>query len=188
MLNTNAPAELTASEDWHRLSYLGLVLIPARSATTFGGQSKASGKNLGLRWRCADNPPRPRQLPPFQEAQSNVYLYPIHCRSASAYQERTRAFSPGRAQYCASGTCQVAEAQFCALARFRVVIYPGPPGENRGAMMSEFRPRPVQFSFRAQTNKVLRSSISWETPTRTCKGFRQCAEPSLPSRFWAWLP
>src|SRR5262249_49418324 len=45
----------------------------------------------------------------------------------------TRAFSPGRAQYCASRTCQVAEAQYCASARFRVVIHPGPHGENRGA-------------------------------------------------------
>src|SRR5262249_44466331 len=100
-------AELTPTENWHRgLSYVGLVLIPARSATTSGRQSKASGKNSVRWWRCADNPPRPSQLPPFQEAQRNDYLYPIHARSASPW--RTQA--PTRARLA---TRNAADAQRC---------------------------------------------------------------------------
>jgi len=42
LLNTDARAALTAMKDWRRVYSLGLVLIPARSATTFGMSLKRS--------------------------------------------------------------------------------------------------------------------------------------------------
>jgi hypothetical protein len=107
-----------------------LTLIPTRYCRGSRRQVARNGAGGGA---ALTTPPRPWQSPPFQEVPCNVYLYPIHCQSASGCWVRTRAFSPGRAQYCASGTCQVAEAQFCALARFRLVIHPGPHGESRDA-------------------------------------------------------
>src|SRR5262249_46499497 len=57
LLTTDARAALTASEDWHRLSDLGLVLMPAGSGTTFGdSQMHAARIWAGSRAAQSTNP------------------------------------------------------------------------------------------------------------------------------------